>query len=473
MPFWVCDCDESIALCQDDQRYLLDCYADFTKELDLAEDSDQRELQSSPSGLIGADLDNSAPLRQKPLANEEDRAQQEKRVAPDGKRYTRREFIEYYGPVVGSNYWTDAKRACTYCATFKLVDNEFHNYPSMCATFGADRAKVLWKNSRPQLPRNMTEVAELYQRIPSECDHDNQQCPYRSCDGPRCLHFQHDFCSRGDKCPLCHCIDDYPLRGSNSSIPFGRARNQGERTGLMIALQEALAGKNSGYVRVSELIAAQADVNETYHSPNLGLQSPLTMAVLSNQARLTTMLCRAKADVACRVGESPSPIRLAHGRRMVGSLEAMACFPECYRAEDLTPEIVRLLVRVQTDINWADQSGQTALHCHAAAGRFEAVSLLVQHKARIDIRDTGGNAPIHLVPEMAEERAQWQSLLGFVVLASLSGEEMALPISELNLQQDFVHCVRQYLREYYQLQGQSVSYFTIHMTDGVSGHADK
>ena len=77
-----------------------------------------------------------------------------------------------------------------------------------------------------------------------------------------------------------------------------------------------------------------------------------------------------------------------------------------------------------------------------------------------------------LVPEMAEEGAQWQSLLSFVTLAvGFSGDEMALPISEVNVQQDFVHCVRQKLREYYQLRGESVSYFTLRIMDGVSGHA--
>ncbi|CAK9060249.1 Ankyrin-1 (ANK-1) (Ankyrin-R) (Erythrocyte ankyrin) [Durusdinium trenchii] len=250
-----------------------------------------------------------------------------------------------------------------------------------------------------------------------------------------------------------------------SCRPFRKnARHQG--TSLMMAVQEALAGNDFGYVRVSELITAQADVNHTCHSPNG--PSLLSMVVLANNARLTTMLCQAKADVA-RVSESPSAISLAHGRRMVASLEAMARFPECYRADDLTPDLVRLLVK-GTDINWADVHGRTALHQHAAAQRLEAASLLVQHKARIDVRDSGGKAPMDLVPEMAEEGAQWQSLLSFVTLAvGFSGDEMALPISEVNVQQDFVHCVRQKLREYYQLRGESVSYFTLRIMDGVSG----
>ncbi|CAK9032968.1 Ankyrin-1 (ANK-1) (Ankyrin-R) (Erythrocyte ankyrin) [Durusdinium trenchii] len=235
---------------------------------------------------------------------------------------------------------------------------------------------------------------------------------------------------------------------------------------------------------IAQLIAALADVNETDRRPQ-NLQNALTMAVLGNNARLTTMLCRTKADVASRVLRLAREKRIRFGEAMthvarlqcgaVLDVPSMCATPDIIAhhslsAEDSTPDIVipDSVINSVPDvvINSADENGQTALHRHAAAGRFEDASLLVQEKARIDIRDAGGNAPIDLVPEMTEERAQWQSLLGFVALASLSGEEMALPISELNLQQDFVHCVRQHLREYYQLQGQSVSYFTIRVIDG-------
>ena len=248
--------------------------------------------------------------------------------------------------------------------------------------------------------------------------------------------------------------------------------------------------EKSHEMREAQLIAALADVNETDRRPQ-NLQNALTMAVLGNNARLTTMLCRTKADVASRVLRLAREKRIRFGEAMthvarlqcgaVLDVPSMCATPDIIAhhslsAEDSTPDIVipDSVINSVPDvvINSADENGQTALHRHAAAGRFEDASLLVQEKARIDIRDAGGNAPIDLVPEMTEERAQWQSLLGFVALASLSGEEMALPISELNLQQDFVHCVRQHLREYYQLQGQSVSYFTIRVIDGVSGHAD-
>ena len=365
----------------------------------------------------------------------------------------------------------------------------------MLERFGRERTKILWKSYRPQLPRNVAEADRLYQQVPRNCGHGNKTCPTNHCDEPQCLHFQHDFCSRGDKCPLCHCTDGniginkvnrrvsgkyipdinlmrYAASSIGSSASFGQgypgpSYAQQRGTGFIQALQEVLPGFNSGYAKVNELIQAKADVNQTCSDPFGREHSVLTMAVSRNDATLTKMLCEAKADVASQVGEYSSPVRLAYETGRQDSWQVLAFFPECYMAPDITLEIVKMLVAAQTDINWADVKGQTALHHHAAAGRFEAASCLVQLNARIDQKDVEGKAPIHVVKEVTDE---WLLLLAFVQLINLAGDEMALPISEVTFE-DFAHCVRRHVQDYYQEKGRRVSYFSIRMMVGSLGHA--
>ena len=264
----------------------------------------------------------------------------------------------------------------------------------------------------------------------------------------------------------------YGVSSIGSSASFGQgypgpSYAQQRGTGFVLALQEVLAGFNSSYAKVNELIQAKADVNQTCSDPFGQQQSVLTMAVLRNDANLSKMLCQAKADVASQVGEYSSPVRLAYERGLQDSLKVLASFPLCYRAPDITLEIVKMLVEAQTDINWADVKGQTALHHHAAAGRFEAASCLVQLNARIDQKDVEGKAPIHVVKEVTDD---WLLLLAFVQLINLAGDELILPISELTLQ-DFAHSVRAFVQEHYKKKGERVSYFTIGVLVGSLGHA--
>ena len=170
---------------------------------------------------------------------------------------------------------------------------------------------------------------------------------------------------------------------------------------------------------------------------------------------LTKMLCLAKADVARQVGDCPSPVRLVHEKGLQDCWQVLALFPQCYMAPDITLQIARMLVAAQTDINWADMQGQTALHHHAAAGRFEAANCLVQLNAMIDKQDIEGKAPIDLVPQVTHE---WLLLLGFVKLTTSLGDDLILPISELTLQ-DIAHSVRAFVQEHYERRGKQVSYF--------------
>ncbi len=46
------------------------------------------------------------------------------------------------------------------------------------------------------------------------------------------------------------------------------------------------------------------------------------------------------------------------------------------------------------DVNAHNYKGQTALHCAARAGFVDIVSLLIEHGAKVDLRDRAGHTPL-------------------------------------------------------------------------------
>lgn len=129
----------------------------------------------------------------------------EKRVAMDGKLYSSAEFEQYYGED-GKTFWSQAKRACSYCSTFKLIRDGFYNFPGLVATFGEEVAQNMWKWKRPvDLERlRWRKRKELYDKVPSVCRHVGRSCPLEVCHQPPCVHLMHGLCNRHG-CSLCHC----------------------------------------------------------------------------------------------------------------------------------------------------------------------------------------------------------------------------------------------------------------------------
>jgi uncharacterized protein len=58
-------------------------------------------------------------------------------------------------------------------------------------------------------------------------------------------------------------------------------------------------------------------------------------------------------------------------------------------------EIVKYLIKKGIDINLQDDNmGYTALHVACTENNFEAVQILLENKAKIDIKDNHGNTPL-------------------------------------------------------------------------------
>ena len=110
------------------------------------------------------------------------------------------------------------------------------------------------------------------------------------------------------------------------------------------------------------------------------------------------LLCEEGADLRSK----PSPIRYAHdlGSKANAAFATLAQYPECFRAPDITAEIISRLANAGADINFADQLGRTALHFHAEEGHVEVVRALIENSARLDKRDSEGKTPLDLATEV-------------------------------------------------------------------------
>ena len=62
----------------------------------------------------------------------------------------------------------------------------------------------------------------------------------------------------------------------------------------------------------------------------------------------------------------------------------------------LTGDIADILIRRGVNVNAADLSGQTPLHCSAIEGNAGMARFLLEKGAIVDASDKSGNTPLHL-----------------------------------------------------------------------------
>ena len=124
----------------------------------------------------------------------------------------------------------------------------------------------------------------------------------------------------------------------------------------------------------------------------------LRHAVTLDSPAIIKLLCKEGADLCSK----PSPIRYAHdlGSAANAAFAALAHYPECFRAPDIIPEIIRRLAKAGADVDFADAHGRTALHFHAVEGHVEVVMALLENDARLDQRDSEGKTPFDLATEV-------------------------------------------------------------------------
>lgn len=144
----------------------------------------------------------------------------QKRLDKDGNRYTQKEMMHRHGPIKGLQQFRQCKASCTYCSGAKRYGGRVLNFPELQREVGRERAKRIWKNSKRFPNVEMSKLTDAEQKehaalVPDTCPHVNAQCPCSThpCGKQPCVHHAHGLCSRGDKCPLCHCSDGAACQG--------------------------------------------------------------------------------------------------------------------------------------------------------------------------------------------------------------------------------------------------------------------
>ncbi len=172
-------------------------------------------------------------------------------------------------------------------------------------------------------------------------------------------------------------------------------------------LIHAVLGNQAEVVEV--LIANGADVNLAERSYQ---DTALHLAAYGNRAEIVTILLEGGADPGqfntfgaplhfAAVNNSLDAIQaLLDGGADVNILDGNDLTPMMTAIRDARPPLVAGLVSTflanGADPNWQDKTGYTALHYAAREGRIEAISLLVEHGADLNLENNGGKTPLDL-----------------------------------------------------------------------------
>lgn len=74
-------------------------------------------------------------------------------------------------------------------------------------------------------------------------------------------------------------------------------------------------------------------------------------------------------------------------------------------------DIAELLVSAGADVNASNENGITALHIAVRSGNIDLVIFLLQHNARLDVRDKYGQTPLHLACLSTKNRSEVLTLI--------------------------------------------------------------
>ncbi|XP_036970836.1 CARD- and ANK-containing Inflammasome Adaptor Protein [Acanthopagrus latus] len=138
-------------------------------------------------------------------------------------------------------------------------------------------------------------------------------------------------------------------------------------------------------------------------------QTPLHLAAQCNRPELVDLLLRARAQVnaaaqdgltplhvASQQGHADPVIRLLQGKADPGIKDRLGRTALHWAASSPGDSgVVDLLLTAKTNPHTTDNEKKTALHQAAIAGRVDALTSLLSHKAKAGAKDMDGSTPLH------------------------------------------------------------------------------
>jgi uncharacterized protein len=121
--------------------------------------------------------------------------------------------------------------------------------------------------------------------------------------------------------------------------------------------------------------------------PSIG-ETPFFRAAFNNDLPVMRLLLAHKADPKLKTYSGTSPLAAAAG---VGWVRGKTFTPEGFAAQ---MEAVKMLVELGGDVNEANDMGLTPVHGAAFRWSDDVISYLVDHGARLDVKDKVGRTPL-------------------------------------------------------------------------------
>lgn len=128
--------------------------------------------------------------------------------------------------------------------------------------------------------------------------------------------------------------------------------------------------------------------------------TPLLLAAITYDASLIRILGAHNANPALGTEANLTPLMMAAGLNRSRSLD-----PLSEEEEEQALEAVKAVLEMGANVNAANKSGITALHCAAMNGSNRIVQFLVEKGANLDAQDKTGQTPLYKALNIREERS--------------------------------------------------------------------
>jgi ankyrin repeat protein len=207
----------------------------------------------------------------------------------------------------------------------------------------------------------------------------------------------------------------YSGHGDVAEFLLGKDANPNATGAGYTALHAAVLRGDLGLVTALLAHGANPNVHLTKGTPvlhqNVDLHlreallgaTPFFLAAKFLEGDMMRALVAAGADARLGVKDGTTPLMAATGVGWKGGSvtrrDTVSFFAAVRPDEDRVLAAVKLMLDLGADVNASNQNGDTALHGAASHGYTAVTQLLVDHGAKLDVKNKRGQAPSDIAPK--------------------------------------------------------------------------